>query len=91
MRAQDSGPPFEQLARELGCPMELVLGLYERELVLLEHGARVRSYIPVLAMKRVRDALRGKRSTHRRDVVTQAAGKPRLSSINKQASRPRAS
>ena len=58
-RARSSRPPFEQLARESGCPLDLVLDLYERELVRLEHDARIRSYIPVLAMKRVRDALKG--------------------------------
>lgn len=88
---EDSGLPFEQLAEESGCPRELVVDLYERELVLLEDGARIRSYIPVLAMKRVRAALRGKRSTHRRALVTPAAAKPRAPLLNKHPSHPRAS
>jgi len=57
-----SGPPVEQLAHESGCSMELVRDLYERELMFLGHDARIRSYIPVLAMKRVRAALRSHRS-----------------------------
>ena len=65
-RTQDvhhSGPPVEQLAHESGHSPEFVQDLYKRELMSLEHDARIHSYIPVLAMKRVRDALRGGRST----------------------------
>ena len=65
-----SGPPVEQLARESGYPLEFVQDLYQRELVSLEHDARIRSYIPVLAMKRVRDALRARQSAaHTRSRV----------------------
>jgi len=53
-----SGPPLERLADESGCPVEIIVELYEREVFFLGRGARIQSYIPVLAMKRVRDALR---------------------------------
>jgi hypothetical protein len=58
----DSRPAVEQLAHESGCSMQLVQSLYEQELVFVGREARIRSYVPVLAMKRVRDALRGSRS-----------------------------
>jgi len=60
--AHYSGPPVEQLAHESGHSLEFVQDLYKRELMFLEHDARIHSYIPVLAMKRVRAALRGNRS-----------------------------
>jgi phosphatidylserine decarboxylase len=56
---------FEQLADESGSSPEIVRDLYQRELVLLQHDARIRSYIPVLAMKRVRKAL-GQQRTRKR-------------------------
>jgi Protein of unknown function (DUF3562) len=48
----------EQLAHETGCNAQVVRDLYQDELQLLHREARVRAYIPVLAMKRVRDVLR---------------------------------
>ena len=67
---QYSGPPVEQLANESGYSLEFVQDLYQRQVVFLGDGARIRAYIPVLAMKRVRDALRGdRRATHARSRV----------------------
>ncbi len=75
--AAPGGPPVEQLARESGHSLEFVQNLYKRELLYLEHHARIRSYIPVLALKRVRDALRGKhRAAHTRSRVRPHATGP---------------
>jgi len=54
----DKPDEFEQLAEKTGCATEIVEDLYRNEFQLLHRDARVRSYIPVLAMKRVRDRLR---------------------------------
>ena len=49
---------LEQLASEAGFAAEVVHSLYQEEIQQLQSGARVGTYIPVLAMKRVRDVLR---------------------------------
>jgi hypothetical protein len=49
---------LEQLAIETGCGAQVVQDLYQGQFELLQRDARVRVYIPVLAMKRVRDVLR---------------------------------
>jgi Protein of unknown function (DUF3562) len=49
---------LERLASEAGCTAEVVQDLYQEEIQHLQRRARVGTYIPVLAMKRVRDALR---------------------------------
>jgi hypothetical protein len=49
---------LERLALEAGCTAEVVQSLYQEEIQHLQSRARVGTYIPVLAMKRVRDALR---------------------------------
>jgi len=51
-------PQLLELAEKTSCRFEVVLEVYERELLLLERTARVRSFIPALAMKRVLNALR---------------------------------
>ena len=56
---------LEQLASEAGCTAESVQSLYQEEIQDLQSRARVGTYIPVLAMKRVRDALRRTRSKTR--------------------------
>lgn len=53
-----SGVPLEELADRSGCSIERVEDIYSRELLLLQRDARIRAFIPGLAMKRVRDALR---------------------------------
>lgn len=52
---------FERLAMESDCSPEIVWDLYQRELQLLQHEARVHGFIPVLALKHVRNALRRQR------------------------------
>jgi hypothetical protein len=56
---------LERLASEAGCTAEVVQSLYQEEIQHLQSRARVGTYIPVLAMKRVRDALRRTRSKGR--------------------------
>jgi hypothetical protein len=50
----------QRLADEFRIPIEHVLPLYERELKNLRDSARVTSYISVLTIKHVRDALQEK-------------------------------
>ena len=57
--------PLERLASEAGCTTEVVQSLYQEEIRHLQSRARVGTFIPVLAMKRVRDALRRTRSKAR--------------------------
>jgi hypothetical protein len=56
---------LERLASEAGCTAEAVQSLYQEEIQHLQSRARVGTYIPVLAMKRVRDALRRTRTQAR--------------------------
>ena len=51
-------PQLTELAARANCGLEVVIELYQHELRFLERNSRIHSYIPVLAMKRVRDALR---------------------------------
>jgi hypothetical protein len=59
--APPHGAPLEELAEQSGCSIDVVEDIYSEEFVRLQRDARIRSYIPVLAMKRVRDALRHER------------------------------
>jgi hypothetical protein len=57
-------PEFEMLARETGTPVDTVREIYRVERAKLEHSARIKTYIPVLAHRRVKALLqveRGKR------------------------------
>jgi len=49
---------LEKLAGQHHCPLELVERLYVRELTLLEGEARVQAFVPVVALRRVREVLR---------------------------------
>lgn len=60
--AEHSSSSFERLANESGCSPDIVRDLYQREFELLQHGARVHGFIPVLAMKHVRNVLRQQRT-----------------------------
>lgn len=57
-------PEFEILARETETPLDTVREIYQVEREKLERSARVKTYIPVLAHRRVKALLkmeRGKR------------------------------
>ena len=56
---------LERLASEAGCTAEVVQSLYQEAIQHLSSRARVGTFIPVLAMKRVRDALRRTRTKPR--------------------------
>lgn len=56
--AQAPTDRLEQLADETGWAAEVVQNLYQGEYQLLQRDARVRNFLPVLALKRVRDLLR---------------------------------
>jgi hypothetical protein len=51
---------METLAQDPGADLALVIDLYERELAHLEATATVRGFLPVLASRNVRMALRAR-------------------------------
>jgi hypothetical protein len=51
------GPAIELLARKLQVPIDGMTRLYENELAKLEIDARIRGFLPVLAMRKVREIL----------------------------------
>ncbi len=50
-------PDVELLARETDTPVEAVRELYRIERERLEHSARIKTFIPVLARRRVKERL----------------------------------
>lgn len=61
----DSFPrELQELATETGCGPQIVQDLYQDQVELLQRDARVRTYIRVIAIKRVRDVLRRTESHH---------------------------
>jgi uncharacterized protein DUF3562 len=54
----DLNPEIELLARETRMPRELVAKLYTSERAKLERTARIKTYIPVLIHRQVKDMLR---------------------------------
>jgi hypothetical protein len=54
-------PEFEVLARETDTPLDTVREIYQAERDKLEHSARIKTYIPVLAHRRVKALLQVKR------------------------------
>jgi hypothetical protein len=52
---------IENLARETDMPVEIVHEIYSIEHAKLEQGARIKTYVPVLTRRRVKDLLQ----THR--------------------------
>jgi Protein of unknown function (DUF3562) len=55
---------IESLARETRTPVRAVQEIYQLEHAKLERNAKIKTYVPVLARRRVKDLLRGKsRST----------------------------
>ncbi len=52
-----AGDVIAELARQTQRPVDEVRAVYERELNELERYATVKTYVPVLARRRARDAL----------------------------------
>lgn len=52
---------IDALAKELQIPVERVSGAYFEEISRLESGARIKTFVPVLAVGRVRNELRRRR------------------------------
>lgn len=50
--------PVEGLARELHVPIDDVARLYGNELAKLEIGAHITAFLPIFAIRKVRDILR---------------------------------
>ena len=57
-------PSIEKVATDFDCPCEFVEQLYAGELSVLEREARIQTFVPVVALRRVREALRERRSRH---------------------------
>jgi Protein of unknown function (DUF3562) len=65
MTLRDSAGPesdIEILARETKMPLETVHKVYDIELAKLEHVARIKTYVPVLTRRRVKDLLQRQRA-----------------------------
>jgi hypothetical protein len=54
-------PEFEMLARETDTPLDTVREIYRVERDKLERSARIKTYIPVLAHRRVKALLQMER------------------------------
>ena len=63
------------LARELALPVEEVEDAYLRELTKLETGARIKTFVSVLAAGNVRTHLRRAHGGHARPKGTNPAGR----------------
>jgi hypothetical protein len=56
-----SAPDLEALARDMQVPLDDVAQLYAREFAALAAGARITSFLPILATRKVRTLLRQRR------------------------------
>ena len=61
-RKADQTRIIESLARESEFPVDEVTHLYEDELAELGVGARITSFLPIFALRNVREALRKRRA-----------------------------
>jgi hypothetical protein len=64
MGQQADDQALESLSRQAGLPLDSVVALYKRELGALTESARIMIYVPLLAVGRVRRALRHPVSQH---------------------------
>ena len=64
-RKADQTRIIESLARESEFPVDEVTQLYEDELAELGVGARITSFLPIFALRNVREALRTRRAAAR--------------------------
>lgn len=62
------GPAIELIAHESKVSIESVARLYANELAKLEVGARIRGFLPIFAIKKVREMPR-QRSTAKRPLA----------------------
>ena len=69
----DHGPAIECLAQESQVSVDDVARLYANELAKLEVGARIRSFLPIFAIKKVREVLR-LRSAEKRPIAQARGG-----------------
>lgn len=61
MAASPANSEIESLAREADMPREIVAKLYNVERAKLERVAKIKTYVPVLAHRRVKALLREQR------------------------------
>jgi Protein of unknown function (DUF3562) len=57
----NSESEIEALARETGTPVATVQEIYKAEKAKLDRGAKIKTYIPVLTHRRVKELLRSTR------------------------------
>jgi len=55
---RSSRTSIEKLAADSHRPLEFIEQLYTRELTILQGEARIQTFVPVVALRRVREALR---------------------------------
>jgi hypothetical protein len=60
--AARADPPVEALAREFELPLDEVRRLYERTRAELDSGAHVHHYVPIFAVRKMRELLRRRRA-----------------------------
>jgi hypothetical protein len=56
-------PEIDALAHETCAPRPQVAALYVRERAKLEHGAKIKTFVPVLTRRKVKSLLRSKKAT----------------------------
>lgn len=71
-RKADQTRSIELLARESEFPIDEVAHLYEDALAELGTGARITSFLPIFALRNVREALRKRRAAARPVGVSSA-------------------
>ncbi len=64
IKTHDHAALVESIAKELKEPVDEVRALYESELTDLRAQARVETYVPIFASRKVRAVLRGRRHKH---------------------------
>ena len=59
----DTAGEIESLARETNSPLHVVEKIYASERARLEKSARIKTYVPVLTHRHVKEQLRDRRAT----------------------------
>jgi hypothetical protein len=56
-----ANPSLEKVAADCRCAVEVVEQLYRREIQSLQARATIQTFLPIVALRRVRDTLRARR------------------------------
>ncbi len=60
-KAKAKDTTVDAIARETAAPADIVKALYEEEIASLNAQARLKQFVPVIAINRVKQRLRGRR------------------------------